>query len=263
MISNKVFEEFRSSFESFFADKGIKWCGGCFAGYKNGLFSYVELIEASAKQGTDIDIIYRVLPCFHVSEEAISGSKNCLYTFRMIADTTSRPIDCGLDNTEKFFAECLDILKSEYDRLFYYGSVTEYAQRMAYNCSLLIDYAGKNNEFSSIYGEFPNMDFTYLAYFYLKYNGKEECGNLIKNLINAYKILLYDKMKYGNFAELEEKLNDSQQKKFESLFENYCKLTQFAESMLNNNISFFAETEKAFETKRILGEEFIKNFLVE
>ena len=123
MIPTQVSEAFRSTFENFFADKDIKWCGGCFAGYKNSLFSYVELIETHNQQGEDIDIIYRVLPEFYVDENTISGSKNCLYTFRMIADSLNIPVDCVLNNYESFFEICLDILKSEYDRLFFYNSV--------------------------------------------------------------------------------------------------------------------------------------------
>ncbi|MGN1433019.1 MAG: hypothetical protein ACI4XI_04875 [Ruminococcus sp.] len=261
MIPTQVSEAFKSAFENFFADKGIKWCGSCFAGYKNGLFSYVELIEKPGKQCEDIDIIYRVLPDFYVDEDTISGSKNCLYTFRMIADSLNIPVDCGLDNSERFFKICLDILKSEYDRLFFYSSVEDYAKRMVYNCNLLIEYAGKSNEFSNIYGEFPNMDFTNLAYFYLKHKGNEKCGNLIMNLISAYKILLYDKMKHGNIAELKEKLNDSEQQKLESLFVNYGRLTHFAEAMLENNIRFFAEIEKDFELKRLLGRDYIQKLL--
>lgn len=261
MIPTQVSEAFRSTFENFFADKDIKWCGGCFAGYKNGLFSYVELIETHNQQGEDIDILYRVLPEFYVDENTISGSKNCLYTFRMIADSLNIPVDCGLNNYESFFEICLDILKSEYDRLFFYNSVEDYAQRMIYNCNLLIEYAGKNNEFSNIYGEFPNMDFTNLAYYYLKHKGDEQCGTLIMNLISAYKILLYDKMKHGNIAELKEKLNDTEQQKLESLFENYGRLTHFAEAMLENNLRFFAETEKDFELKRLLGRDYIRKLL--
>ena len=105
------------------------------------------------------------------------------------------------------------------------------------------------------------MDFTYLVYFYLKHNGSEKCGKYLMNLISAYKILLYDKMKHGNITELKEKLTDAEQQKLESLFENYCRLTHFAEAMLENNIRFFAETEKDFELKRLLGREYIRNFL--
>lgn len=261
MISKQVSKAFKNTFENFFADKDIKWCGGCFAGYKNGLFSYVELIETNREHSEDIDIIYRVLPDFYVDEETITGSKNCLYTFRMIANSIGRPVESGLNNPEKFFAICLDILKTEYDRLFFYTSVADYAKRMIYNCNLLIEYASKNAEISNIYGEFPNMDFTFLAYYYLKHNGNEQCGNLIMNLISAYKILLYDKMKYGNLSELKEKLSNLEQKKLESLFENYGRLTHFAEAMLENNLRFFAETEKTFEMNRLLGREYIKNFL--
>lgn len=261
MIPTQVSDTFKSSFENFFADKGIKWCGGCFAGYKNGLFSYVDLIETAGEQGEDIDIIYRVLPDFYVDENTIERSKNCLYTFRMIAKNIDKGIEYGLNNPENFFNSCLDILKTEYDKLFFYRSVEDYAQRMIHNCNLLIEYAGKNQEFSNIYGEFPNMDFTNLAYFYLKHKGKEQCGTLIMNMISAYKILLYDKMKYGNISELKAKLSEAEQQKLESLFENYGRLTHFAEAMLENNIRFFAETEKDFELKRLLGRNYIQNFL--
>ena len=96
--------------------------------------------------------------------------------------------------------------------------------------------------------------------FYLKHNGIEQCGKYLKNLIGVYRILLYDKMKYGNIAELKEKLNDSEQKKLKSLFKNYGRLTYFAEAMLENNVRFFAETEKAFELNRLIGRDYIKNF---
>lgn len=261
MIPTQVFEAFRSTFENFFADKGIKWCGGCFAGYKNGLFSYVELIETHNQQGEDIDIIYRVLPDFYVDKEALSQSKNCLYTFRMIANSIGRPIEYGLNNPDKFFEQCLDMLKTEYDRLFFYDSVDEYANRAIYNCNLLINYANKNSRISNLFGEFSNMDFTYLVYFYLKHNGSEKCGKYLMNLISAYKILLYDKMKHGNITELKEKLTDSEQQRFKSLFENYGRLTHFAEAMLENNIRFFAETEKAFELKRLMGRDYIQKLL--
>ena len=105
------------------------------------------------------------------------------------------------------------------------------------------------------------MDFTFLVYFYLKHKGSEQCGKYLKNLISAYRVLLYDKMKYGNIAELKEKLNNSEQKKLKSLFENYGRLTYFAEAMLENNIRFFAETEKAFELQRLLSRDYIKKFL--
>ena len=62
MIPTQVSDTFKSSFENFFADKGINGAAACFAGYKNGLFSYVDLIETAGEQGKDIDIIYRVLP---------------------------------------------------------------------------------------------------------------------------------------------------------------------------------------------------------
>lgn len=261
MISKQVSEAFRSSFENFFSDKGIQWCGGCFAGYKNGLFSYVKLIEIYQEQGQDIDMIYRVLPDFYVDEETINRSENCLYTFRMIANSIGRVVEGGLRNPEKFFESCLSILKTEYDRLFFYDSVAEYAKGMIYNCNLLIEYASKNPKFSNIYGEFPNMDFTLLAYFYLKNKGNEQCGRFVMNLISAYKILLYDKMKYGNIAELKEKLDESEQQKLDSLFENYSRLTRFAEAMLENNHRFFAEIVKDFELKRLFGREYIHNFL--
>lgn len=261
MIPTQVFEAFRNTFENFFADKGIKWCGGCFAGYKNGLFSYVELIETHNQQGEDIDIIYRVLPYFYVNKESIGRSKNCLFTFRRIAKSIGRPIEYGLNNSDKFFEQCLDMLKTEYERLFLYDSVTDYAQRMIYNCNLLIEYTNRNSANLYVFGEFSNMDFTCLIYFYLKHKGNEQCGNLIMNLINAYKILLYDKMKYGNLAELKEKLNSSEQQKLESLFENYGRLTHFAEAMLENNIRFFAEIEKDFELKRLLGKDYIRKLL--
>ena len=260
MISKQVFETFRSSFENFFADKGIKWCNGCFAGYKNGLFSYVELLEIPRKQNKNIDLIFRVLPEFYVNEDAISRSKNCLFTFRVIAKSLGIPVENGFDSPEKFFALCLDILKAEYDRLFYYDSIDDYAKRMIYNCNLLIDFANRNSGFSNVFGEFSNIDFTLLVYFYLKHNGIEQCGKYLKNLIGVYRILLYDKMKYGNIAELKEKLNDSEQKKLKSLFENYGRLTYFAEAMLENNVRFFAETEKAFELNRLIGRDYIKNF---
>ena len=105
------------------------------------------------------------------------------------------------------------------------------------------------------------MDFTMLAYFYLKNKGNEQCGRFVMNLISAYKILLYDKMKYGNIAELKEKLDESEQQKLDSLFENYSRLTRFAEAMLENNHRFFAEIEKDFELKRLFGREYIHNFL--
>ena len=261
MISKQVSEAFRSSFENFLADKGIKWCSGCFAGYRNGLFSYVELLEIQGKQNEDIDLIFRVLPEFYVNEDAISRSKNCLFTFRVIAKSLGIPVENGFENPEEFFALCLDILKAEYDRLFFYDSIDDYAQRMIYNCNLLIDFANRNSGFSNVFGEFSNIDFTFLVYFYLKHKDSEQCGKYLKNLIGSYRILLYDKMKYGNIAELKEKLNVSEQKKLESLFENYGKLTYFAEAMLENNIRFFAETEKAFELKRLLGRDYIKKFL--
>lgn len=260
MISKQVFETFRSSFENFFADKGIKWCNDCFAGYKNGLFSYVELLEIPRKQNKNIDLIFRVLPEFYVNEDAISRSKNCLFTFRVIAKSLGIPVENGFDSPEEFFALCLDIQKAEYDRLFYYDSIDGYAKRMIYNCNLLVDFANRNSGFSNVFGEFSNMDFTLLVHFYLKHNGIEQCGKYLKNLIGAYRILLYDKMKYGNIAELKEKLNDSEQKKLKSLFENYGRLTYFAEAMLENNVRFFAETEKAFELNRLIGRDYIKNF---
>lgn len=261
MISKQVFETFRSLFENFFTDKGIKWCNGCFAGYKNGLFSYVELIEIQGKQKENIDLIFRVMPEFYVNEDAISRSKNCLFTFRLIIKYLDIPIENGFNSPEKFLALCLDILKTEYDRLFFYDSIDDYAQRMIYNCNLLIDYTNRNLEPSNVFGEFSNIDFTFLVYFYLKRNGSEQCGKYLKNLISTYRILLYDKMKYGNIAELKEKLNDSEQKKLKSLFQNYGRLTYFAEAMLENNIRFFAETEKAFELKRLLGRDYINKFL--
>ena len=131
---------------------------------------------------------------------------------------------------------------------------------MIYNCNLLVDFANRNSGFSNVFGEFSNMDFTLLVYFYLKHNGIEQCGKYLKNLIGVCRILLYDKMKYGNIAELKEKLNDSEQKKLKSLFENYGRLTYFAEAMLENNVRFFAETEKAFELNRLIGRDYIKNF---
>lgn len=261
MIPTQVSEAFRNTFENFFADKGIKWCGGCFAGYKNGLFSYFELIETSRKQCEDIDIIYRVLPDFYVDEEAISRSKYCLFTFRGIAKSLGIPVDNSFENPEKFFELCLNILKTEYERLFLYDSVTDYAQRMIYNCNRLIEYTNRNSENLNVFGEFSNMDFTCLVYFYLKHKGREQCGRYLMNLINVYKILLYDKMKYGNLAELKEKLNNAEQQKLESLFENYGRLTHFAEAMLENNIRFFAETEKDFELKRLLGKDYIRKLL--
>ena len=79
MISNQVFETFRSSFENFFADKGIKWCNDCFAGYKNGLFSYVELLEIPRKQNKNIDLIFRVQPEFYTTGRgSIHIGPNCL-----------------------------------------------------------------------------------------------------------------------------------------------------------------------------------------
>lgn len=261
MISKQVFETFRSSFENFFADKGIKWCNGCFAGYKNGLFSYIELLEIQGKENKNIDLIFRVLPEFYVNEDAISRSKNCLFTFRVIAKSLGIPVENGFDSPKKFFALCLDILKTEYDRMFSYDSIDDYAQRMIYNCNLLIDYTNRNADSTNVFGEFSNMDFTLLVYFHLRRNGIEQCGKYLKNLIGVYRILLYDKMKYGNIAELKEKFSDSEQQKLENLFENYGKLTYFAEAMLENNIRFFAETEKAFELKRLLGRDYIKKFL--
>lgn len=261
MIPKQISEAFKSKFESFFADKGIKWCGGCFAGYENGLFSYVELIETCRGNDKDIDIIYRVLPDFYVDKETISRSKNCLFTFRMIANSLDRPVECGLDNPESFFEICLDILKTEYNRLFLYRNVADYTQRMIYNCNLLIKYANKTPDVSNIFGEFSNMDFTYLTYFYLKYKGSEQCGTFLMSLISVYKIMLYDKMKYGNLSELREKLSDAEQKKLEKLFENYAKLTHFAEAMLENNLSFFAQTDKVYEIKKLLGRDYIQKFL--
>lgn len=261
MIPTQVFEAFRSTFENFFADKDIKWCGGCFAGYKNGLFSYVELIETHNQQGEDIDIIYRVLPDFYVNEDAIRRSKDCLFTFREISKSLSIPVNNNFENPENFFELCLNILKTEYERMFLYDSVTDYAQRMIYNCNLLIEYTNRNSENLNVFGEFSNMDFTCLVYFYLKHKGNEQCGRYLMNLINVYKILLYDKMKYGNLAELKEKLNSAEQQKLESLFENYGRLTHFAEAMLENNIRFFAETEKDFELKRLLGRDYIRKLL--
>ncbi len=261
MITKQVSESFRITFENFLAEKDIKWCGNCFAGYKNGLFSYVNLFETHRKQGEDIDIIYRILPDFYVNKETISRSNNCQYTFKMIANSVDKPIDCGIYDYEMFFKSCFDILKSEYDRLFCYDSVTDYAQRMVLNCNLLIEYAGKHQEISNAYGEFANMDLTYLVYYYLKHQSYDECSNLVMNLIGAYKILLYDKIKQGNLSELKEKLSDFEQQKFENLFENYGKLTHFAEALLENNIRFFAQADNIYELKKLNGRKYIQNFL--
>lgn len=261
MIPTQVSEAFRSTFEGFFADKNIKWCGGCFAGYENGLFSYVSLVEASGKQGEDIDIIYRVLPDFYVDEETISRSKNCLFTLCRIARSKDITVDNSFENYEKFFELCLNLIKEEYEKVYFYESVNDYAQRMIYNCDLLIEYVNRYSGFSNIFGEFSNMDFTLLVYYYLNHNGVEKCGKYLMNLINAYKILLYDKMKYGNITELRKKFSASELDKLESLFENYRKLTHFAEALLENNVRFFAELHKNFELKKLLGKNYIHNFL--
>ena len=179
----------------------------------------------------------------------------------MIANSVDKPIDCGIYDYEMFFKSCFDILKSEYDRLFCYDSVTDYAQRMVLNCNLLIEYAGKHQEISNAYGEFANMDLTYLVYYYLKHQSYDECSNLVMNLIGAYKILLYDKIKQGNLSELKEKLSDFEQQKFENLFENYGKLTHFAEALLENNIRFFAQADNIYELKKLNGRKYIQNFL--
>lgn len=261
MVSEQVSGIFRNKFEPFLSEKGLKWNNGCFAGYKNRLFSYVALIETRSENNEEIDVIYRVLPEFYVNEANIITVDNELPSLRMVARLKNRELSSGLKNAEDFFNDCLELLYDVYDDLFAYKSVTDYADGVIFKGKLMIEYATRFTAFSNTFGNFPGLDFTYLAYSYLIKNKSEKCKIFIMELINAYKILLYDRMKYGNLAELEEKLTDDEEKKLDLMFENYSKVTRFAEALFECNRTYFAELDKLYSTRVLEGRNYIKEFL--
>lgn len=265
MYTNIIQESFKRHFETFFKSKNVFWHKGAFVGSHNGLFTYSYAFEKKFNNFTELNIVFYVAPVFCVRHPKIAYEAGYGLTMRefiilenvdicmIISDKTD--IDSVMDNYLRLMKKC-------FDKYYDLSSVTEYCEKMLLMGIKIVEFFSANPQYTQLLQKkLSDIDFVDICYYYLKAAGTERCKQFVMELVSGLRTTLYDGMKYDKLLGSNKKFIDTDLDIIDRIFKNYNRTTEFLESLLLNNDSYFIEIGKKFKNSKIEGSKIVSNLL--
>lgn len=262
MRFNQIEESFRRNFEVFFEQKNIFWHNGVFAGRSNEFFNYSFVFSENSEGEEEFNIIFLVIPEFCVRKSKLETERRYGLSIKDLVLLekldVSATISDGTD-VDEVMSKYLQIAEKYYDKYFSFDSITEYAEKMLDTGMRMLDYTMISPLYThKMYPKLAEIDFVDICFYYLKKEGRERCKEFVMQLVSGYRTVLYDQMKYDNMSGLSEIIPEEELRKFDKMFINYSNVSNFLESLLADNDSYFLAVDEKFRQSRIEAEKIIE-----
>lgn len=265
MLSKTVYESFKNAFNAFCVDLNYKKYNGGYFKTADEMFFGILPIYKNYNDTIYFDIIVSVFPLFCVQQSDIDLYIRSGFSLNRFAEYYNIKLsDISDENglslsgiSPDFFSTVKKICDSYFSAI----SVRDYYTK-AIDCGKKISGSDglSKNQNNPYYEVLPYIDFMGAAFDFYKHGLTKKCSSFVAGILGQYRSYLYEKMKYGNPEEFDDKYYNGDKDIIKIVFKRYNDMTCFAEALIEENKEYFINLEKTFIQNKIKNEKYLHNF---